>query len=106
MKIKKGDQVVVISGRDKGKIGVITKALPEEKKVIIDGINIRKVHIKPSNSNTEGGVFDVEKPIHVSNVMLLEGKKGNEIASRIGYKRDEGTGKKYRYMKKTGTRIS
>ena len=105
MKIKKGDRVVVITGKDKGKMGVVTKVLASENKVIVDGINIKKVHVKPNNTNTEGGIFDLEKPINVSNVMLLEGKKGQEIASRVGYKVDSNTNKKYRYMKKTGTRI-
>ncbi|NQX83915.1 MAG: 50S ribosomal protein L24 [Mycoplasmataceae bacterium] len=106
MKIKKGDRVVVISGKDKGKEGVVTKAFPSINKVEVDGVNVRKVHYKPTQANPEGGIQDVEKPIDISNVMLLDGKKDSKVATRVGYKFDESTGKKYRYSKKTGTKLS
>lgn len=104
MKIKKGDKVVVISGKDKGKEGVIIEAFPEENRITVDGVNIRKVHVKPSNNNTEGGIIEVEKPIHASNVMISEGKKDKITVSRVGYKIENG--KKVRILKKTGTRLN
>ena len=72
MKLVKGDKVIVISGKDKGKIGNIQKALPKEHKVIVDGVNVRKKHVKPRNGQDKGGIFDIEAPIHVSNVKKIE----------------------------------
>ena len=74
MKIKVGDEVLVIAGRDKGKNGKVVKTLKSEDKVVVEGINIVKKHVKPNNQNDKGGIFDIEAPIHVSNVKKIEAK--------------------------------
>ena len=71
--IKKNDEVLVISGANKGKKGLITKVFPDKSKVIVNGVNIRKKHEKPNRTNQNGGIVEKEMPIHISNVMLLEG---------------------------------
>ena len=80
MHVKKGDKVVVITGKDKGKKGTIIKSIPSKNKVIVEGINIVTKHVKPNRNNQQGGIMHQEAPIHVSNVML-ESKltdKGNK----------------------------
>ena len=72
MKIKLGDEVLVIAGKDKGKNGKVIRTLKKEDKVVVEGINIVKKHVKPRNGNDKGGIFDIEAPIHVSNVKILE----------------------------------
>jgi len=72
MKIKVGDEVLVIAGKDKGKSGKVVKTLRKEDKVVVEGINIVKKHVKPNNQNDKGGIFDIEAPIHVSNVKKVE----------------------------------
>ena len=75
MKIKVGDEVLVIAGRDKGKSGKVVKTLRKEDRVVVEGINIVKKHVKPNNQNDKGGIFDIEAPIHVSNVKKIEAKE-------------------------------
>ena len=75
MKIKLGDEVLVIAGKDKGKNGKVIKTLKKEDKVVVEGINIVKKHVKPRNGNDKGGIFDIEAPIHVSNVKKIEEEK-------------------------------
>jgi len=95
MKIKKNDTVIILSGDDKGKTGVVKKALPRESKVVVEGLNMVKRHTKPSQT-TPGGIISKEAAIHVSNVALVkEGK-----ATKIGYKIVDG--KKVRVARKTG----
>jgi large subunit ribosomal protein L24 len=96
--VKKGDKVQVISGKDKGKQGVILEAYPSRERVLVEGVNIVKKHSKPSQLNPQGGIIDMEAPIHVSNVMPLD-PKTNE-PTRVGYKIVDG--KKVRIAKKTG----
>lgn len=98
MKIKKGDQVVVLTGKDKGKKGEILKAIPTENRVVVSGINVVKKHTKPTQF-AAGGIEDKELSIHVSNVALVDPKKGT--ATRVGYK-DLKDGKKVRVAKKSG----
>ncbi len=74
MKIKKGDKVIVITGKDRGKTGTVTLALPRIDKVVVGGINMLKVHRKPRKSGEKGQVVEQAAPIHVSNVRLAEGK--------------------------------
>ena len=84
-KIKKGDNVIVITGKDKGKKGAITKAFPKENKVLIDGVNVVKVHMKRGKKgSTKGQVVERPMPIHVSNVMITDSGKGGR--TRVGYK--------------------
>lgn len=75
MKIKKGDKVQVIAGQDKGTVGEVKAVLPKTNKVIVEGVNVRKKHQKPSQINPDGGIVDKEMPIDASNVKLDEGKK-------------------------------
>lgn len=75
MKIKVGDEVIVIAGKDKGKTGTVTKTLKKENKVIVSGINIAKKHQKPTSNNDKGGIIEIECPIHVSNVKKTDAKK-------------------------------
>ncbi len=109
MKIKKSDKVIVIAGKDKGKSGVVIEINKEKNQVVVEGINVKTVHRKPTQQNPEGGVFQVESPINVSNVMLLEGKGKSAIATKVGYRfeTNEKTGKtkKVRYAKKTNTEL-
>jgi len=72
-KIKKGDNVKVIAGDDKGKTGVVIKVLPKEAKVIVEGVNKVKKAVKPTEENPKGGFIEIEKPIHISNVKKVEG---------------------------------
>jgi len=98
MKIKKGDKVKVITGHDKGTIGDVIKVLPKEDKVVVEGVNLVKKHLKPSQANPDGGIIEKEMPIHVSNVMVYDSK--TKKVSRIGVKEEKG--KKVRVYKKTG----
>ena len=98
MHVKKGDKVRVISGKDKGKTGVILQAFPKKERVLVEGVNIVKKHAKPSQVNPQGGILSLEAPIHVSNVMRLD-PKSNE-PTRVGYKIVDG--KKQRFAKKSG----
>ncbi|GIN42136.1 50S ribosomal protein L24 [Heyndrickxia sporothermodurans] len=98
MHVKKGDKVMVITGKDKGKTGVILAAFPKKDRVIVEGVNIVKKHSKPSQANPQGGIVNFEAAIHVSNVMLLD-PKTNE-PTRVGYQ--EVNGKKVRVAKKSG----
>jgi large subunit ribosomal protein L24 len=70
MKIKKGDKVKIIAGKDKGKTGTVSKAMPKIEKVIVSGINMSKRHMRPRRSGEKGQIIDQAMPIHVSNVML------------------------------------
>ena len=78
MKIKVGDEVLVIAGKDKGKNGKVIMTLRDSDKVVVEGINIVKKHVKPRNNQDKGGIFDIEAPIHVSNVKKIEGKTRKE----------------------------
>ena len=100
MKIRKNDNVMVIAGNDRGKTGKVLKVFPKKNRIIVEGINVRKRHTKPSQSNPQGGILEKESPINASNVMLLD-PKTNE-PTRVGSQiiLDEKTGKKKR------TRIS
>ena len=112
-KLKKTDKVIVIAGKDKGKSGVILALFPREQKVTVEGVNICAVHKKANQKGEEGGIIPVPKPIHISNVMILDpasltkkGKTKTTIsASRVGIKieKDSKTNKvkRTRYLKKT-----
>ena len=97
MKVKKGDRVVVLSGKDRGREGVISRVFPKEGKIIVDGINVAKKHQKSTRATMQAGIIDREMPLDASNVAVLsEGR-----ASRIGY-RTEADGSKVRIAKRTG----
>lgn len=101
-KIKKGDKVVVITGRDKGKTGEVTKVLVAESKVLVSGINLVKKHEKPS-MKSQGGIVSKEAPIHISNIALADPKSGK--ASRVGFKVEK-DGKKTRIAKASGEAVA
>ncbi len=100
MKIKKGDKVIVITGKDKGKTGEVTKAMPKESKVIVSGVNVSKRHQKPSQENA-GGIVNKEMPIHVSNVAIVDPKTGK--VTKVAKKVIEG--RKVRVAKRSGETI-
>ena len=101
MKLKKGDTVVVIAGKDKGQEGEVIRVLPTSNQVIVNGINTAKKHSKPARTNQQGGIIDRDMPIDVSNVMLVHGGK----PTRVGYKINS-DGTKVRVAKRTGEVIS
>ena len=102
MNIKKGDKVKVLSGKDKGKEGVVLRALPQKERVVVEKVNMIKKAMRPTQQNPQGGISTVEAPIHVSNVMLV--CPACKQASRVSNKRDE-NGKKIRVCKKCGKDI-
>jgi large subunit ribosomal protein L24 len=107
MRIRTDDQVVVISGKDAGKTGRVTRTEPQRRRVYVEGLNIVKRHERPRStgdmtSAQAGGIVEKEGPIDVSNVMLLD-PKGNK-PTRVGVRRDDG-GKRVRYAKRSGTAI-
>ncbi|GGG07122.1 50S ribosomal protein L24 [Paenibacillus abyssi] len=97
--VKKDDNVIVITGKDKGKKGRVIAAYPRENRVLIEGVNMVKKHSRPSQQNPQGGIIEQEAPIHVSNVMLVDPKSGNP--TRVGYKVLD-NGKKVRIARKSG----
>lgn len=97
MKIKKGDQVVIVSGDDKGKNGEVIKAMPKESKVVVQGINLVKRHTKPSQT-TPGGIVTKEAPIHISNISLVDAKTGKP--TKVSFREEKG--KKVRVARKSG----
>jgi large subunit ribosomal protein L24 len=98
LKIKKGDKVVVITGRDKGKTGEVKQVLPAENRVVVDGVNMVKRHTAPSAGNA-GGIVEKEASIHLSNVAYVDPK--TDKPTRVGYKTLE-DGRKVRYAKRSG----
>ena len=101
LKLKKGDEVVVLAGKDVGRRGTISRVMPDADKVIVDGINMVKRHTKPRGQVMQGGIIDKEMPIHISNVALWCKDCG---ATRIGYTFDD-DGKKQRVCRKCGDKI-
>ncbi|MCR5505763.1 MAG: 50S ribosomal protein L24 [Bacilli bacterium] len=101
MNLVKGDTVIVIAGRDKGKTGKIQKVIPEQNRVVVENVNLRKKHRKPTQQNPDGGIVEIYAPIDASNVMLLDPK--TKKPTRIGHKIVKG--KKVRYAKKSGTTL-
>lgn len=102
MKIKTGDTVKVISGHYKGTVAEVTAVFPKTNKVVVEGVNVVKKSLKPSQANPEGGIIEKEAPIDASNVMLYDKKA--KSASRVGYKvNDKGT--KVRVFKKSGNEV-
>src|SRR3989339_1386124 len=94
MKIRKSDNVIVIAGNNRGKTGKVLKVFPKINRVIVEGVNLRKRHTKPTQKNPQGGITEKEAPINVSNIMILDPKTNEK--TRIGSKIivDDKTGKK------------
>ncbi|MCD7892743.1 MAG: 50S ribosomal protein L24 [Erysipelotrichaceae bacterium] len=102
MKLRVGDTVIVIAGKDKGRTGEIVQILRKENRVIVEGINMVTKHIKPSQMDPDGGIIQREAPLAISNVAYYDSKA--KVPVKIGYAFDE-EGKKYRINKKTGQAI-
>jgi large subunit ribosomal protein L24 len=100
--VRRGDRVMVISGNEKGKSGVITRVIVEKERAIIEGLALVKKAVKPSNAHPEGGFIQKESGIHLSNLMLIDPKSGQP--TRIGRRRNA-EGKLERYAKKSGETI-
>lgn len=101
LKMKKGDRVVVIAGKDKGKNGEILKVMPKENKAIVNGVNMVRRHQRQTQTQ-EGGIINKEAPIHISNLALEDPKDGKP--TRVGYK-TLNDGRKVRFAKRSGEEI-
>ena len=101
-KIRKGDKVVVLSGKDKGKTGEVVRSIPKDNKVVVSGVNVHARHRKASQTNPQGGIERKEAPLHVSNVAIADPKTGK--ATRVRF--EERDGKKVRVAAKSGELIN
>ncbi len=101
-KIKKGDRVVILAGRDNGREGAVLKVMPKDERVLVEGLNIVHRHTRPTQADPQGGIKDKEASLHVSNVALVDPKTGGP--TRVGF-RMEGE-KKVRFAKKSGEVIN
>jgi large subunit ribosomal protein L24 len=99
MKIKKNDNIIVIAGKDKGKTAKVIRSIPKSDLVIAEGVNMRKKHERARKTNSKGQIIEKAMPIHVSNVMILEGKTGVRIGKKVV------AGKNIRISKKTQKEI-
>ena len=102
LKIKKGDKVVILSGKDKGKTGEVTKAFPKDSKVVVSGVNIATRHRKASQANPQGGLERSEAPLHVSKVAIEDPKTGKPTRVRF----ETRDGKKVRVAARSGELIN
>ena len=100
-KIKKGDRVVVLTGKDKGRQGVVLRMFPKAERVLVQGLNIAQRHTKPTQADPQGGIKNKEAPLHVSNVALVD---ANGKPTRVGFRMDGD--KKVRFAKSTGEVIN
>ena len=103
MKIVKGDKVVVIAGKDKGKEGIVQAVYPKLNKVVVEGVNTHKKHQKPTQQNPEGTIVEMYVPIDARNVAIVDPK--TKKASRVGYAVDK-DGNKIRISKKSGSKLN
>jgi large subunit ribosomal protein L24 len=101
-KIKKGDRVIVISGRSKGVVGEVLKVERDDDRVVVQGANLVKRHQRPSAQNPQGGIVEMEAPLHISNVAHVDPESG-DTPTRVGYRFVEG--RKVRYAKRSGAQI-
>ncbi len=98
MKIRKDDKVKVMTGKDKGKISKVLRVLNDKNKIVVEGVNVVKKHVKPGVISKEGGIISIEKPVDVSNVMYYDDSSKKVV--KVGYKVVDG--KKYRVSKESG----
>lgn len=101
-KIKKGDKVIVITGADKGAVGMVEQVLPKENRVIVEGVAQGVRHVKPSQADPDGGKRPFSRPIHISNVALVDPKE--DKATPVGFRFDD-NGSKIRFAKRSGEAI-
>jgi large subunit ribosomal protein L24 len=102
-KVRKGDQVIVITGKDKGKTGTVVKVMPKENRVVVQGVNLMKRHTRPSQADPQGGIKEKEASIHISNVAQIDPK--SDKPTRVGFKKDK-DGKLVRVARKSGETIN
>lgn len=98
-KVRKGDEVVITAGKDRGRKGEVIKVMPKDSRLVVRGLNLIKRHTKPSAENPDGGVVQKEASVHISNVQLADPESG--LPTRVGYKILE-DGKKVRFAKRSG----
>jgi large subunit ribosomal protein L24 len=103
LKIRKGDRIRVLTGKDRGKEGEVMRAIPATRKVIVDGVNVARKHQRPTRATQQGGIIDRDMPVPVSNVALVCSSCGKP--TRVGYKIDA-SGQKVRVCKRCGGEIS
>jgi large subunit ribosomal protein L24 len=101
-RVRKGDEVVVIAGKNKGRRGTVLSLIPEKDRLVVQGVNIVTKHVKPSRENPQGGIIKREAPIHISNVMLADPQNGDP--TRVRFQTLEG-GRKVRVAVKSGQQI-
>lgn len=101
-KVRKGDRVIVLTGKDKGKTGDVVRVLPKEERVVVQGVNLMKRHTRPSQADPQGGIREMEAPIHVSNVAHVDPKTGKP--TRVGFQFLE-DGTRVRVARKSGETI-
>lgn len=101
-KIKKGDKVIVLTGKYKGATGEVLRSIPSKDRVVVQGVNMIARHVRPTQADPEGGIRRYEAPIHVSNVAMADPRDGKP--TRVGFKMDE-HGRKLRYAKNSGEMI-
>ena len=97
-KIKKGDRVVVLAGKDKGRQGQVVRVLPKDNRVVVGGVNMVKRHTRPTQADPQGGIKNKEAALHISNVAFIDPKSGEP--TRVGFRLEDG--KKVRVAKKSG----
>ena len=102
LKIKKGDRVIVLSGKDRGKSGEVIRTLPKQGKVIVDGVNVAKKHQRATKATMQGGIIDKDMPIPIASVAIIS--PGDGKPTRVGYRFDD-RGVKIRICRRTGTDI-
>ncbi|WP_462137348.1 50S ribosomal protein L24 [Candidatus Mycalebacterium sp.] len=100
--IKKGDEVIVLAGKEKGKQGTVSKILVDRSRAIVEKLNMVKRNVRPNQKNPSGGIIDKEASLHISNLMLYDSKESSPV--KTGYKTDD-KGKKIRVNRKTGKQI-
>lgn len=106
MKVKVGDNVRIIAGKDKGKEGKVIKTYKNDNKVVVEGLNIVKRHSKPRTTEDKGGIFDIEAPIHVSNVKVVSAEKKNKKEKVVEAKVEEKKTAKKAPTKKTTKKVA
>jgi len=104
-KIKKGDNVVILAGKDKGKKGKVTEVRPDEARVIVEGVNVVKRHVRPTHADPQGGIKTFPAPIHVSNVAIADPKTGEPTRVGFAFVGEGENRKKVRIAKASGVKI-
>ncbi len=105
MKVRKGDQVKVIAGKDRGKVGKVLRVMPEKNQVLVEGVNLIHRHTRPTQKNPKGGIIEKEGPIHLSNVMVISSDGPTRVGYRMIESKDKKSKEKVRISVKSGEMI-